>query len=689
MHRVRNEVPIESAVDDKLSRADLAASFADRILALDASQGLVIGILGPWGSGKTSFINLCREELKDREVTTLDFNPWMFAGADQLVAHFFSELSGQLRPRRGLRDVANQIAGYGDLLSGAGWIPVAGPWIERLRLALKMISKSTGGVEGGVNATRSKIVAALRMLDVPIVVVLDDIDRLSTAEIRDVFRLVRLTASFPNIIYLVAFDRERVESALEEDGLPGRAYLEKIVQMATDLPAVPPATLQTETFEALGAIVAGVDWLSDGDQKQWADVYPTIVKPLIGNLRDVRRFALGVEPAVQRFAGQLPLSEVLGLEAIRIFVPDMFVRLHDAADALTGGRGLMLANPAADKAKIEDLVNAAGPSNEAVARSAVSQFFPAARKHLGGGAYGSEWSSTWRAAHKVAHRDNLMLYLEHVEGAALASFNAGARAFQVGRDAADFAEALSGISEEVKVDAIGALLDFSERFEPEHVYAMCPHLLNTIPNLPKVRAGFFELSGARTVRIVVRGLLKSLGESPSVVEGIERLLPEIGFIGGERLLLSAAIDMEANKSLVSEDEATRLWTNWAVRLRQQGPDVLAREFDLFGDLWQMHSNAEGLGRGESEACEAWSLPRDAGVSASVLRSATWVQKSESTGTVGVQYTTLVHWDELVRLLGSEDEVAERLEAARDKLAEGEHLVLEAFDRYLAGWRPEH
>ena len=69
----------------------------------------------------------------------------------------------------------------------------------------------------------------LSKLDNPIAVVIDDIDRLPTAEIRDTFKLVRLTGSFPNLVYILAFDRARVERALTEDGIPGRDYLEKIL----------------------------------------------------------------------------------------------------------------------------------------------------------------------------------------------------------------------------------------------------------------------------------------------------------------------------------------------------------------------------------------------------------------------------------------------------------------------------
>lgn len=97
--------PIDRTEDDLLGRARPAAALADQLLSLDASGGLVIGVLGPWGSGKTSFVNLARRRLDDRGITVLDFNPWMFSGAQQLVESFFIELSSQLRLRPDLTGI--------------------------------------------------------------------------------------------------------------------------------------------------------------------------------------------------------------------------------------------------------------------------------------------------------------------------------------------------------------------------------------------------------------------------------------------------------------------------------------------------------------------------------------------------------------------------------------------------------
>ncbi len=210
--------PIRRQEDDVLGRAIVARSFARQVLSLDAREGIVVGVLGAWGYGKTSFINLARDEFDRAGVPVLDFNPWMFSGAEQLVESFFVELAAQLKMRPGLAEVGKGLEDYGEAFSGMGWLPLVGPWIERGRGATKILGKILQHRKEGVSGRRAKLEKAVTDLSKPIVIVLDDIDRLSTSEIRDVFKLVRLTANFPNIIYIVAFDRNRVKEALASRG---------------------------------------------------------------------------------------------------------------------------------------------------------------------------------------------------------------------------------------------------------------------------------------------------------------------------------------------------------------------------------------------------------------------------------------------------------------------------------------
>jgi len=255
------------------------------VLSLDAAEGLVVGVLGPWGSGKTSFVNLARGDFANADVPVLDFNPLMFSGAEQLVESFFVEIAAQLKLRPGLAGLADDLADYGEAFSGLTWLPMVGPWIDRGRGAAKILSKLLSRRREGIGGRRAKLENALADLERPILVVLDDIDRLSTSEIRDIFKLVRLTASFPNIIYILAFDRGRVEKALGEEGIPGRDYLEKILQVAIDLPAVPSETLNRQVFAAIDGALAQIDNRGPFDEQAWPDVFMEVIHPLVRNMR--------------------------------------------------------------------------------------------------------------------------------------------------------------------------------------------------------------------------------------------------------------------------------------------------------------------------------------------------------------------------------------------------------------------
>ena len=67
--------------------------------------------------------------------------------------------------------------------------------------------------------------------------VIDDVDRLTPQEIQELFQLIKANADFPNVVYLVLFERTTVENSVEKVlEVDGREYLEKIVQVGFDLP---------------------------------------------------------------------------------------------------------------------------------------------------------------------------------------------------------------------------------------------------------------------------------------------------------------------------------------------------------------------------------------------------------------------------------------------------------------------
>jgi predicted KAP-like P-loop ATPase len=673
--------PIQRVEDDMLGRAPVAASFVRQVLAIDPKQGLVVGILGPWGSGKTSFVNLALSEFKSADVTVINFNPWMFSGAQQLVEAFFLELGAQLRVSPGLAEVGEDLQQYGEAFSAMSWLPLVGPWVARGRDLAKVVGGLLQRRKEGISARRAKLQNALAELKKPIVVAVDDIDRLSTSEIRDVFKLVRLTASFPNVIYVVAFDRARVETALSEQGVPGRDYLEKILQVTLDLPVVPDSVLIAQIFSALDAALAPFENAGVLDQQMWLDVFMEIVKPLIKNMRDVRRYAAAVHGTVGALAGQIALSDVLALESIRVFLPDVFAHLHDSVGALTTASGSQpRVREEALKAQIDALMESAR-GHGGVVRDLIVRLFPAAQRHIENYHYGSEWKGQWLRARRVAHEDLLRLYLERVAGDSLRAFTDAEQAWAWMSDAASLDKYLRSLNPERVQDVVASLEVYEDQFAPEHVVSGATVLLNLMHNLPVRERGMFDIGGRLVVTRLVLRLLRSLKDAVAIEGAVRQIRPELKFLCAEFDLIRIVGHREGwGHKLVAEIAAADFEKQWRDRVRATPAAELARETDPL-DVLFFTKRESGP---EEPILEVPDAPE---LTLTILRAARGEVKSQSIVRRAVQRSPLLNWDALVELYGDEETLRVRIESLRAVQPTDAGDLLELSDKYLGGWRP--
>ena len=679
--------PIRKPEDDVIGRAKVARSFAEQILLLDVTEGLVVGVLGAWGSGKTSFVNLARSHLEDIDIQVLDFNPWMFSGAKQLVESFFVELSAQMKLRPGLAEIGKGLEEYGEAVSGLSWLPLVGPWFERSRVATKALVKILQRRKEGVDGRRDKVKKALAALDKPIVVVLDDIDRLTTSEIRDMFKLVRLTANFSNIIYIVAFDRIRVEQALAEQHIPGRDYLEKILQVGVDLPAVPAHVLNRQVTGAIDKALSDVDDRGPFDKDLWLDVLMEIIQPLVKNMRDVRRYALAVHGTVRDLGGQIALADVLALEAVRVFLPDVFLQMHGSVEGLTttsdcsdGSRG----DSEHLKEQIDRLVEAADDRAEVV-RALVRLLFPGGHRHIGGSNYGSEWENRWLTERRVAYKDIFRLYLERVVGEGLQAYTEAERALVCMADREALDTYLRSLDPERLQDVISSLEAYEDQFASEHVVPGTVVLLNLLPELPERPSGMFDFDSRLVVRRVVYRLVRALKDQGEAEAATRKILPQVTTLSSKFELITIVGHREnQGHKLVSESAAHTFEKDWRVEVRSAigsaTADVLTKETKLLRLFLVAKQEADPTD-------PHFEIPDSPCMTLALLRSARTEVRSQSLGSHTIRRSPRLVWDALLELYGDESTLRERIETLKTLQPEGSDELLQLADRYLGGWRP--
>lgn len=366
--------PIEKADEDLLGRSDFAKQFGKSICEYDSKDGLVIGLYGKWGSGKTSIINMAiseipvdedeaqkienekwysrvykrirksdtsqkTEEDQNHNPIIIRFSPWNYSDKNNLISLFFHELKNKLGVAKGEENkgkIGKAISQYSDIIDALSIIPAVGPAIVPI---LKTISKAAGAKlmeTPSLNDAKEKLCKALEDFNHKIIVFIDDIDRLTTPQIKDIFQLVKQVGDFPNIIYVLTMDREIVCNALSEyHNIDGDEYLKKIVQVSFEVPEIDKTTVHEILRDRLNDIVhKNKDEEEFENNEYFETVLENCVNPYVNNIRDVNRLLNAFRFKYGALWKETSFVDLLAITSIEIFEPKLYEWISDNAYAL-------------------------------------------------------------------------------------------------------------------------------------------------------------------------------------------------------------------------------------------------------------------------------------------------------------------------------------------------------------------
>ena len=259
------------------ARAQYADEFMLKFQAIENdTDSYSVVFYGNWGSGKTVFLRYIETKLREKHQEVIWFNPWKCQSIQQINIDFFNLLTGVLKQYDS--SLAKPILKYSDLLDS-----VEAPKI------VEYIINLFSSQEDSMSELKDHIIESLSEIKVPIYILIDDLDRMDADEILAVIGLLRNTANFPYLKYVVGCDRDYLLERLKEKNIE-QDYLQKIFMAEFYLPEI-------------YAVAPYYEECRKDIEKMTQDVFvhnffevlygnkPSIINQVLGNVRQAKRFA--------------------------------------------------------------------------------------------------------------------------------------------------------------------------------------------------------------------------------------------------------------------------------------------------------------------------------------------------------------------------------------------------------------
>ena len=351
MGKYHNDQPIHGGLDDPdlLNRADFAKHLAEILLLNYDDDCLTVSLEGEWGYGKTSIINLVKGALieKEKSPIIIEYNPWLAGKPESLIQDFLLQFSSQLNIRDHSDDAlkaAKELIAYSSLFSVAKLIPGAEPWASIVEKIFSRFGSATKKIAElkklDLLGKKKKVIEAIKKIKTPIVVIIDDIDRLTPSETFQVLRLVKAVADFSGTSFLLAFDANYLSSVLDKNNIVNSAeYINKVIQLRVPLPVISDrgmSELANIELQKLSDNNLTEQFESDQDRLGW--IFHSYFKHLIKNPRELKRFFNHLRFVLEQVEGEVCFADLFSLSIIATKANIIYEHIKKSPEAYIGRR---------------------------------------------------------------------------------------------------------------------------------------------------------------------------------------------------------------------------------------------------------------------------------------------------------------------------------------------------------------
>lgn len=467
LHEFASDRPILKVEDDLLGRAKFSTDLADAISSWHGKDSLVVALNGDWGAGKSSIKNMAvsrLESLVKGKPDIIEFSPWEWAAQDKITGSFFQEISSSIGRKDNSisgKKLATVLKKYGRYLN-TGELIVTGlstalptlfilattfgilgsfadeNWIKYTSMLLltlfaawaavlkwgKKILKNIGGnledtAQGqGLSEIREELTTLLSKRSTLLVVIMDDLDRLTTEQLRMVFQLVKANVEFPNVVFLLLFQRDLVEEKLNDGKQTGRDFLEKIIQVPFDIPKIETTRLHSLLFNKLDGILEQDKSATEMfDSGYWGNIFHSSLYAYFDNLRNIYRYISTLSFHFSLLKGKTVFEvnpvDLIAIECLRVFEPDVYKEIARGKKVFTqNGPDRFDTNIESTKALILGVIKKSSKGKKDVVERLIKELFPTVTWALDGIDCSGGSSDSWLRNMRICHSSNFDKYFQ-------------------------------------------------------------------------------------------------------------------------------------------------------------------------------------------------------------------------------------------------------------------------------------
>ena len=266
-----------------------------------------------------------------------------------------------------------------------------------------MLLEKLTRLDSTVEGEYGKLVGALAKQKKKFLIVLDDIDRLTTDDALQIFKLIKSVGRLPNVLYLMAFDRHLAEKMVAERfPAEGGSYLEKVIQGAFDLPVPDRLDLQQQLLTTVDMVMG----MPPPEKiNRFSNLFHDGVAPLLKTPRDAVRLSNAIKVSWPAIREEVDRADFLTIEAMRLFRPSTYEAVRAHSSLLTGTCPNYRSADGALEADYNELfLNSLGKGDREIAKRALRRLFPR---------LDAIWSNIERSESSQWQRDRRICSKEH------------------------------------------------------------------------------------------------------------------------------------------------------------------------------------------------------------------------------------------------------------------------------------